>query len=128
MAPTLAEGDWTIAKRRMAQPARGAIIVFPHPERPDMELVKRVIGLPGERVSIANGQVHVDGAVLAEPWADGPTRPDGEWVLDPDQLFVLGDARANSTADSRTLGPIRANAALWQISARYWPPGSMGRL
>jgi len=128
MEPTLSEGDWTVARHLSALPRRGAIVVFPDPRRSETELVKRVVGLPGERVTIANGQVHIAEAVLAEPWADGPTRPDGEWILGPDELFVLGDARSTSAADSRTLGPIAASTAQWQITARYWPPGSIGRI
>lgn len=128
MEPALAEGDWTVARRLTALPRRGAVVVFPHPLRPDMELVKRAVGLPGEQVTIANGQVHIDDAVLAEPWADGPSRPDGDWILGPDELFVLGDARSSSADDSRTLGLITASTVRWQIAARYWPPGSMGRI
>ena len=127
MHPTLAAGDWTIAQRLNSGPRRGAIVVFPHPGSTHMEVVKRVVGLPGERVTIANGQVHIDDKVLAEPWADGPTRPDGEWDLGPGEVFVLGDARADATADSRTLGPIGTETAAWRIRARYWPPGSITR-
>ncbi len=103
-------------------------MIFDHPREPGFELVKRVVGLPGESVTIANGQVHVDGEVLAEPWADGPARPDGEWSLAVDEIFVLGDARSRSTADSRELGPISVARGAWKVSMRYWPMGSIGRL
>lgn len=125
MAPALAAGDWTLARKVRDVPRRGAIVVFPHPDRPGVELVKRVVGLPGENVVIANGQVHIDGEVLAEPWADGPTRPDGEWSLGAHQVFVLGDARAISAGDSRGLGPIDLRRGAWQIRARYWPLHTM---
>ncbi len=128
MAPTLSHGDWTLARRLSNVPRRGAIVVFENPDHPGMELVKRVVGLPGEKITIANGQVHIDGSVLGEPWADGPTRPDGEWALGPGQIFVLGDVRSVSSADSRHVGPIDTSAARWQISARYWPPASIGRI
>lgn len=128
MSPALAAGDWTLARRTSGPQRRGAIVVFPHHDHPDMELVKRVVGLPGETLAIANGQVHVNGAVLAEPWADGPTRPDGEWALGPNEVFVLGDSRSISSGDSRQLGPIDSAATRWQISARYWPPASIGRV
>lgn len=129
MAPTLENGDWTVARRLTALPRRGSVVVFPHPDgRSDMDLVKRVVGLPGEHVTITNGQVHIDDSVLAEPWADGPTLPDGEWTLGPDQVFVLGDARSSPSVDSRVFGPVDAGTVEWEIGARYWPLRSIGRL
>lgn len=127
MAPTLEHGDWIVARRLTSLPRRGAIVVFPHPHRP-MELVKRVVGLPGERITVTNGQVHVGESVLAEPWADGPTLPDGEWTLGPNEVFVLGDARASTSVDSRAFGPVDAGTVTWQVGARYWPPRSIGRI
>ena len=128
MIPTLSPGDWTLAKHSGGSQRRGSIVVFPHPGPEDIDVVKRVVGLPGETVTIANGQVHIDNEVLAEPWADGPTRPDGQWKLGRGQLFVLGDGRSISTADSRTLGPIDASKAVWRIVGRYWPLRSVGRV
>ncbi len=129
MSPTLEHGDWTVARRLSSPPRRGAVVVFPHPHGPDdMELVKRVVGLPGERIAIANGQVHVDDSVLAEPWADGPTLPDGEWTLGPDEVFVLGDARSSPSVDSRAFGPVDVRTVSWQVGARYWPLQSAGRI
>ena len=126
MSPTLSPGDWTLAKRTGKRPRRGSIVVFPIPGPKDIEVVKRVVGLPGETVAIAKGQVHIDGDVLAEPWADGPTRPDGQWELGSSQIFVLGDGRALSSSDSRTFGPIDVAAARWRITGCYWPPQSFG--
>jgi signal peptidase I len=126
MRPLLRPGDYVIAQRSAGTPWRGSVVVFPHPTRTGFELVKRVVGLAGERVTIANGQVHIDGTVLAEPWADGITRPDGEWLVGPDEVFVLGDRRAASVDDSRTLGPVAA--VRWKLVARYWPPAGIGLL
>lgn len=117
-----------ITRRLTSLPRRGAVVVFRHPDRPETELVKRVVGLPGEAVAIANGQVHVDGSVLAEPWADGPTLPDGDWALSPHEVFVLGDARPRSTADSRHIGPVPLTEARWEVAGRYWPLRSIGRI
>jgi signal peptidase I len=128
MAPALHPGDWVLAIRSGDPPLRGDIVVFDHPDSPGFELVKRVIGLPGETVTIANGQVHIDGAVLAEPWADGPTRPAAEWGLSADEILVLGDARSRSAADGRTLGPLPLAAATWRVRLRYWPIGGIGRV
>jgi signal peptidase I len=128
MEPALWAGDYVMARRVEAALVRGDIIVIPHPEMQRFDLVKRLIGMPGETVNIAGGQVHIDGVTLAEPWAQGPVRPDGEWRLGPDEVFVLGDNRAISAADSRTIGPVGRNAVRWRVVARYWPPSRIGRL
>lgn len=128
MEPNLSAGDYVVAKARREPLGRGEIVIVPHPEIPGFELVKRVVGLPGEVVNLSNGYVHIDGIVLAEPWADGPTRPDGEWSLDASTAFVLGDNRPESSADSRTLGPVELETIKWQVVARYWPPSTVGRI
>lgn len=127
MRPALHPGDYVVAVPA-GNPVRGQIVILTHPAITGFELVKRVVGLPGETVVIRNGQVHIDGAVLAERWADGPTRPDGEWHLADDEVFLLGDNRSSSAADSRTLGPIPAGAIGWRVTARYWPFRSAGRI
>jgi signal peptidase I len=127
MQPTLQPGDYVVGIPT-GEIARADIVVFTHPAIEGFELVKRVVGLPGESVAIHNGQVNIEGRVLAEGWADGPTLPDGEWQLGPDQVFVLGDNRALSTSDSRTLGPIPVDSIGWRIVARYWPLHAVGRL
>jgi len=128
MSPTLEPGDYIIAQSRNEAVQRGDIIVFDHPHRPSFELVKRVIGLPGESVEVSGGQVHCNDATVAEPWADGPTLPEGSWQLEPGEVFVLGDNRSASAADSRTLGPIPIDETHWKVVARYWPIRSAGRL
>jgi signal peptidase I len=126
MSPALNDGDWVIAQRSTRRLRRGEIIVFEHPVRTAFSLVKRVIGLPGETVSIIDGTVHVDGIPLSEPWADGPTRPDGRWSLSPDEVFVLSDARSVTIADSRAFGPIHVATTAWRVRFRYWPAASVG--
>jgi signal peptidase I len=128
MGPRLRAGDFVIAQRRSDDLDRGAVVIVPHPEIDDFELVKRVIGLPGEKVSLHRGRVHINDVVLAEPWANGPVRPDGEWTLGSDQVFVLGDNRPVSAADSRTLGPVPAESIQWKVVGRYWPARDMGRI
>ena len=128
MEPQLYSGDYIIAQIVKDALSRGDIVIVPHPEVGGFELAKRVVGLPGELVALRNGQVHIGGAVLAEPWADGPVRPDSEWQLGNDEIFVLGDNRQASAADSRTIGPIDTKGVIWKAAARYWPLGRIGRL
>ena len=92
--------------RRVWRPARGAIVFFPHPHRRGFWLVKRVVAVGGERVTIDGGTVLVGGAPLAEPWTTDPTEGEGEWLLPRGTVFVLSDARRRSRADSRTFGPV----------------------
>lgn len=128
MEPELSAGDYLIAEAIDNGIQRGDIVVVPHPEIGGFELIKRVIGLPGEFINLSNGYVHIDGIALAEPWAKGPTRPDGDWALGPTEVFVLGDNRPISAADSRTIGPVEASTIHWRAAARYWPPRRAGHL
>ncbi len=127
MRPALDAGDYVLAVRR-TRLDRGSIVVYPSPDAPEFSMVKRVIGLGGETITIANGQVSVGDAILAEPWADGPVHPDGRWDLRSDELFVLGDARAVSAGDSRSTGPVPAQQVDWRVVWRYWPLQRIGRV
>ena len=126
MAPALRAGEYVIAERWSGPPRRGDVVIFPHAS--GLDLVKRVVGLPGEEVAISRGQVHVDGTPLAEPWADGPTYPDGAWTLGAGEVFVLGDHRPASADDSRAIGPVPLAALRWRLRVRYWPPTKAGRV
>ncbi len=126
MEPALGRGDYLVALAG-ASVQRGDIVVYPDPAMPARYLVKRAVGLPGEEVAIAGGRVMIDGAVLTEAWADGPTLPDGEWAISPASIFTLGDNRRLSSGDGRTSGPI-ALTAVHKVVWRYWPPPAFGRL
>ena len=121
MLPALRPGDYVIGTR-LTTPRRGAIVVFPHPQRYTFHLVKRIVGLPGEDLEISRGRVLIDGAEVAEPWSRGDTQPEGWWTVGDDHIFVLGDNRVEATDDSRTLGPISLMGA-WRLRFRYWPSG-----
>ena len=125
MAPALLSGDYLITRKLRRPLQRSDVVVFHH--RDGFSLITRVVGLPGEAIDIAGGQVHLDGRPLAEPWANGPTVGDGSWTLSPTQAFVLGDSRAVSTDDSRTIGPINLTEETWRAVLRYWPLGRIGR-
>jgi len=128
MRPALEDGDWLLAQRRRGVPSRGDIVVFALSGEDEVFVIKRVIGLPGEHVEISDGQVHVDGQTLAEPWANGPTFPDAGEHIPDDGVWVLGDNRALSSADSRTIGALPFAAIDWKAIAIYWPSHRVGRV
>lgn len=127
MEPALSSGDFVLA-RAARVPRRGDIVTFRHPDRPEMLLVKRVVGLPGEQLVIADGQVHIDGATLAEPWANGPTLPPMELQAGDEEVLVLSDNRSSTLADSRGFGSIPIPALEHKLVMRYWPPAAIGRI
>jgi signal peptidase I len=126
MRPTLQPDDWVIARRRRDVLERGDVVIFTHPSYPDWTLVKRVVGLPGERITVAGGQIHVDDRVLAEPWVDEPLFLESHDDVPDDSVWVMADRRAVSSVDSRVLGPIPIEDVGWTVVARYWPPRRTG--
>jgi len=128
MAPTLEPGDWVVARRRTAVPERGDIVVFRDPGGSGLNLIKRVIGLPGEHIAIANGRVSVNGAILADRWAQGTTAPDGEWHIPDGHVWVLGDNRGASRSDGRSIGTTPIEGIGWQVVARYWQRSRIGQV
>lgn len=128
MEPSLHDGELVVVSRlayRWNQPQRGDIVVFRFPLEPERRFIKRVIGLPGEVVVIVDGQVLVDGTRLNEPYIAAPPRYHGEWTVGPDELFVLGDNRNNSS-DSQTWGPVPLSQVLGKAILVYWPPPEAG--
>jgi signal peptidase I len=86
------------------------------------EYIKRVIGLPGEQVEGREGRVYVNGQELVEPYLrQGPTTTDFEpRTLGPDELWVMGDNRENSS-DSRVFGPIKESTVVGRAFVKVWP-------
>lgn len=110
MAPHLQDGDrfigWLITVR--TTPRRGCVVAFPHPRRSGFWLVKRVVGLPGEMVTIDTGEVLIDRRSGDDRWGQGFSAPDGEWIVPAGKLFVLSDRRSRTRDDSRSFGPVPA--------------------
>jgi signal peptidase I len=93
----------------------------------DLEVVKRVVGLPGERVRLEAGRLEVDGQAVPEPYLAGPPGAgDLDLALGPAQYLVLGDHRAAST-DGRDFGPVGADALVGRVRFAYWPPRRLRR-
>jgi signal peptidase I len=103
------------------QPARGDIIVFHYPRDPEVDYVKRVIALPGETVAVHNGRVFIDGRPLDEPYAkEAPAYNYGPYTVGPEEYFVLGDNRNNSS-DSHVWGTVPRANIVGKAWLRYWP-------
>jgi signal peptidase I len=153
MEPQLMVHDRVIVSRtsyRLHDPHRGDIVVFPSPaatpkhhglvggivqdlldtvalgDRSDDELIKRVIGLPGDVVEGRDGHVVIDGRALREPYLTASVRTDdfGPIEVPKGRVFVMGDNRTNSH-DSRfsDIGPIKISSIVGRAIARVWPPG-----
>jgi signal peptidase I len=149
MTPTLKVGDRVLVNKlsyKLHDVNRGDIVVFEAPEdeaTPGVkDLVKRVIGLPGETVELRDGQVFVDEKPLSEPYlADGETTvptqdfaggceppvSDAECTVPADSYLVFGDNR-NESKDGRVFGPIKESDIVGRVFVRIWPLGDIGFL
>ncbi len=124
MLPTLRDGELVLVNKlayRFSSPARGDIIVFRSTTNTDMELIKRVIGLPGETVQIGGGRVLVNGQALNEPYIHASPNYSGEWHVPSGYLFVLGDNR-NDSSDSHSWGFLPVENVIGKAMLIYWPP------
>lgn len=132
MQTTLTEGERLVENKLayvFGNPRRGDIVIIYGPESP-LRLVKRVIGLPGDRLDFRDGSVYLNEAELTEPYAEGATFPEGlrlPYTVPEGTVFVMGDNREHSE-DSRELGPIRRSSLEGKIVFRLWPLGKAGPL
>jgi signal peptidase I len=107
---------------------RGDIVVFHYPRDPEKSYIKRVIGLPGDRLWIAEGQVWLNGQPLRESYVPGvyrDTRSMAEMVVPPDTYFMMGDHRSISS-DSREFGPVERPLIYGKAVFIYWPAKDAG--
>jgi signal peptidase I len=130
--------DRVIANRlvyRFHEPERGDIIVFEASPQVDAACgaggtyIKRIVGLPGETVSMRAGHVFIDGVRLAEPYLRSAYRGtgSGSWRRNPTNgYFVLGDNR-DMSCDSRRWGVVPGDAIIGRAELTYWPPTRIGR-
>jgi signal peptidase I len=129
MNPTLLDGEYLIINNvtyLLDDPEQGDIVVFRHP-RNELNLIKRVVGVPGDHIEINNGTVWVNGQVQEEPFiADSPNYS-GSWDVPLGQYFVLGDNRNNSS-DSHSWGYLPEENLLGKAMFVYWPPSDWGQV
>lgn len=134
MQPNFADGQRLIVSRLsylFGDPERGDIIIFnaPGSDEDDPPLIKRVIGLPGDTITIENQIVYVNGVEINEPYiresCDEYHCKDNTWVLGTDEYFMMGDNRNNSR-DSRRFDQVKRENIIGEAVARYWPPDVWG--
>ena len=133
MTPTLVPGESVLVSKssyRFGSPKRGDLVAFVNPENPQETLIKRVVGVPGDKVAMEDGVLVVNDEAKEEPYVNysqvdsvyfGPVSvPDGE-------VFVMGDNRSNSR-DSRAFGPVKEEELSGKVVARLWPLDRIGYL
>jgi signal peptidase I len=112
---------------------RGDTVVFWYPVDTTKSYIKRVIGLPGDRIRILHGQVYINGSPLVEDYVAEKSRDPGTWAegrevrVPPGDYFVLGDHR-NSSSDSRSWGWVPRDNIYGKAVFVYWPLDKMGRV
>lgn len=129
MEPNFHNGDYVVVNRlayRTGDMTRGDVVVFPYPKNPEVDYIKRVIGLPGDRVAVYDGRVYVNGAVIEEPYLlEVPYGNYSEHIVPEGTVFVLGDNRNNSE-DSRSWGFLDIDEIIGKAVFRYWPFNTAG--
>ena len=141
MKPNFHDGEYILTDKisyRFGEPKRGDVIIFTSPTDQDVDFIKRIIGLPGEKVKISDGKVtitnseHKDGFVLQEPYETlGPTSggkeapQNTEVEVGENEYFVLGDNRLESF-DSRSWGNLPKKNIIGKAWLRYWPLNKIG--
>ncbi|MGH7911491.1 MAG: signal peptidase I [Candidatus Dormibacteraceae bacterium] len=139
MYPTVTNNQYLIALKYpyyLHNPERGDIIIMKSPYDPDVDFIKRVIGLPGETILIKGGTIYINGRVLCESYlrsgVDGAWTVNANWPasgkpyhLGSTQYFVMGDNR-NVSEDSRIFGPIPRSSILAEAWLRIYPVNTFG--
>lgn len=129
MQPTFEPGQFVLVSRvhyLFGEPQRGEVVVFNAPgSRPDdPPLIKRLVGLPGERLELRDGQVYIDDVLLDEPYLREPCTQarcsDRVIELGEDEYFLMGDNRNNSR-DSRAFGAVPRDRIVGEAVLRYLP-------
>jgi signal peptidase I len=124
MNPTFVDEERIIVERLSLllgeTPRRGEIVVFECPTNPDLDFVKRVIGLPGDLVRLERGVLYVNGLRVPEEYALADTFDRRSWIVPEEHVFVLGDNRPRS-CDSRSFDCVSYEALRGRVRARVWP-------
>jgi signal peptidase I len=131
MLPMLEDKDLLFVNKfvyRFEAIHRDDVVVFLYPHDHSKSYIKRVIGLPGDDLSIDHGKVYINGKLLPEPYVPAQYQDDRsqpEMVIPPGEYFVMGDHRSISS-DSRDFGTVPRQLIYGKASFVYWPMDQMG--
>ena len=124
MAPTLADGDILLVRSAIKPLARGSIVIASVPSESSGTLVKRVVGLPKDRIVFEDSRLFINDEYCPENYLGGLPQTVGlerlEWYLRPNEYFLMGDNRSRSV-DSRQYGPVGAQSILARVLVRLCP-------
>lgn len=136
MEPTFHNKEFILTNKieyKLHDPQRGDVVIFKSPRNKDIDYIKRIIGVPGDRVGLKGGTYYVNGERLFEPYLAANTyisggnylREDSEIIVPKGRYFVSGDNRGHSS-DSREFGPIPKEDFIGKALLRYWPFSQAG--
>jgi len=143
MLPNFVDGEFLLTDKlsyQLGQPQRGEVIVFKAPAsepcaEDECEYIKRIIGIPGDRVMVKGGKVYVNGKMLEEDYltVETVTEPgqfsaEGVERVVPSEMYLcFGDNRTHSR-DGREFGPIGRDLIVGKAFFKYWPPSALGKV
>ncbi len=138
MEPSFYSGEYILTSKityKFRKPHRGDVIVFKSPKNPDIDYIKRIIGLPGDKIEINGKELYINGELLPENyvsaktnlWEGGYLKENIPVTVPPEMLFVMGDNRPRSS-DSREFGPIPFESIIGDVFFRYYPATKVGAI
>ncbi len=138
MDPNFDDNEYLLTDKvtyRFNAPKRGDVIVFNAPVNRREDYIKRIIGLPGEKVAVRGGKVYINGHELPEPYLAPNTYTDSaaflgegtEYSIGSDEYIVMGDNRGHSS-DSRSWGAVKRSDFIGRAWVVYWPPRDTGAI
>jgi len=136
MDPTFQTGDYILTSRltyKFRKIERGDVVVFKSPKNPDIEYIKRIIGLSGDVINISNSEVRINNNLLTEKyiasatnlWEGGCIKDNVSYIVPVDYIFVMGDNRPRSS-DSREFCAVTIDSIIGDVFYRYFPANVMG--
>ena len=129
MRPGIEDGDRILVDHLsfwLGEVERGDVVVMRYPLDPSLDYIKRVVGLPGDSITIRGGMVSVNGELLDEPYvSEADPHTHLATNVEADTYFVLGDNRLRSS-DSREFGFVPRELLRGKVDVRIWPPRRVG--